>query len=207
MEHSAFYIVITTYIALIIALTGFHVPSLASNISIFRNTPEVTNYYSAGFQRIFRWPLAVRVVVFMAPLLCIYATFAWPLLVVFEVLPDADYLFPPNLWVALLLVFVGLGMVFISIAVIRKQNQQSGDSFKLHTSAIFDITRNPGLVGMYLYAFGLWWLMPSMIFLIGLTIYVLYMHFKVLMEEDFLANKFGDDYKQYVRDTARYLFV
>jgi len=88
---------------------------------------------------------------------------------------------------------------------IRKNNKQEGASFHLHTTNKFGVIRNPGLVGLYIFMLGLWLLLPSIYFLVGILIYMAHMHFKVLMEEDFLSNHYGVAYRQYFQKTKRYL--
>jgi protein-S-isoprenylcysteine O-methyltransferase Ste14 len=58
---------------------------------------------------------------------------------------------------------------------------------------------------MYFFAIGLWLTTPSMAMLAAIGVYAAHMHFKVLMEEDFLANRFGQAYTDYRLRTGRYL--
>ena len=75
----------------------------------------------------------------------------------------------------------------------------------LQTHSIFRWSRNPGLVGMYLMFLGFWLVMPSLWFALGLVVYVLHMHAKVRLEEDYLGNRFGADFTNYRDRTPRYL--
>jgi protein-S-isoprenylcysteine O-methyltransferase Ste14 len=92
-----------------------------------------------------------------------------------------------------------------AVLTIRRANSQSDDSFYLHTTGPFRWSRNPGLLGMYLFVGGLWLITPSATLLLGIVLYVAYMDFKVRMEEDFLANRFGSSYAAYRLRTGRYL--
>jgi protein-S-isoprenylcysteine O-methyltransferase Ste14 len=74
----------------------------------------------------------------------------------------------------------------------------------LHTGGLFSRMRNPGLVGLYIFIFGIWISIPSIYFLLGILFYIGYMHFKVLMEEDFLTNRYGSSYNEYISKTRRY---
>ena len=103
-----------------------------------------------------------------------------------------------------LLILVGRSLTFYSVLTIRKGNPQKDGSFKLHTDQVFQVSRNPGLAGMYLFLMGLIVTVPSIYLIGGGVIYFAHMHFKVLMEEDFLTSKFGGTYEQYKRSTGRY---
>jgi len=59
-------------------------------------------------------------------------------------------------------------------------------------------------MGLYIFLIGVWCAIPSIYFLAGIVFYMGYMHFKILMEEDFLANRYGDTYAQYMTKTKRY---
>jgi protein-S-isoprenylcysteine O-methyltransferase Ste14 len=70
---------------------------------------------------------------------------------------------------------------------------------------LFGRSRNPLLLGMYLFYAGMWVLFPTLIFAVGLVVYVLNMHFRVLLEEDFLRHHFGAPFDQYMLKARRYL--
>jgi protein-S-isoprenylcysteine O-methyltransferase Ste14 len=82
----------------------------------------------------------------------------------------------------------------------------------LVTTGIHRYSRNPGYVGWTVVIFGLclmgwsssFW---SILFLIYFIITPPYFHWTVLLEEEFLANKYGDSYREYLRSTPRYLGV
>ncbi|MFX1250927.1 MAG: methyltransferase family protein [Promethearchaeota archaeon] len=82
----------------------------------------------------------------------------------------------------------------------------------LTTTRIHRYSRNPIYVGWTFFIGGLtligWsasvW---SIIFLIYFIITIPYLHSVVLLEEAFLANKYGDSYKEYLKKTPRYLGI
>jgi protein-S-isoprenylcysteine O-methyltransferase Ste14 len=82
----------------------------------------------------------------------------------------------------------------------------------LVTTGIHRYSRNPGYVGWTVVIFGLclmgwsssFW---SILFLIYFIITPPYFHWTVLLEEEFLANKYGDSYRAYVKSASRYLGV
>ena len=199
-----FIIVLLGFASLAVELAFFHVPSVASNVNIIRKQPSVVEGYSARFRTLFQRSLLSRVTLSMLPLLPVYIVFAYPLLVAFEVFMVPFEMPELFTWCGCILLLVGRGITFGSVLIIRRQNQQKDDSFHLHTDFLFARSRNPGLLGMYVFILGVWLLMPSVQYLVGIFYYVAYMHFKVLMEEDFLEQKFGEPYLQYKTSTGRY---
>jgi protein-S-isoprenylcysteine O-methyltransferase Ste14 len=58
---------------------------------------------------------------------------------------------------------------------------------------------------MHMTLLGLFGVFPSVVLLIGFWIFLGNMHFRLLLEEDFLEGKFGDSYREYLRKTRRYI--
>jgi protein-S-isoprenylcysteine O-methyltransferase Ste14 len=105
-------------------------------------------------------------------------------------------------YLGLLIAAIGLvlvGIVFYSFA------KQRG----LATGGIQRYSRNPNYIGWTTYFLGLtiigWsgsiW---SILFLCYLIYTAAYLHWNVLHEEVFLANKYGDSYAEYMKTTPRY---
>ena len=105
----------------------------------------------------------------------------------------------------IILLIIGRMITIKSVLAIRKNNDQKGDSFQLQKTGLFKKSRNPIQVGMYIFGAGLILLFPSIFFFLGMVFYALYMHYKILIEEKFLEQKFGDSYAHYISETARYL--
>ena len=108
-----------------------------------------------------------------------------------------------------LLFFVGLtiaitGMVIVVIVFNSFANQPG-----LATGGIQRYSRNPNYIGWTIYFLGLtligWsdsiW---SIMFLLYLVYTAAYLHWNVVHEEVFLANKYGDSYREYLERTPRY---
>ena len=201
------WVIVAAYTSLLVELTSLRVPSVASALSIWRGGRPLSDGYSAKYRRIFEltriWKLVLAI-----PLLVVYAVYAYPAFVIW-LGPDllGDYLYAPGplaevLGLAMLL--TGRVLAMVTAHTIRRNNEQCGESFYLHTDGLFRWSRNPGLIGMYLFVVGIWVTMPSASLLVGILFYFLYMHFKVCMEEDFLSNKFGDQYADYLVRTRRY---
>jgi len=142
------------------------------------------------------------------PIGFIYVAYVYPLQLIFGFHFGMQLLFEPTtvmIYVACLMVLLGRYISLASVWKIRQNNEQKGDSFELHTEGFFGRFRNPGLLGLYISFLGIWLVLPQPFFAICLLVYVRYMHEKVLMEEDFLRNKFGVAYDKYYATTNRYL--
>ena len=202
-------IVGAAYLSLFIELVFLHVPSVASSRSIAAADPAVVSVHSARYQGVFALPLAVRLLLFVAPVAVIYALFAFPLVaLVTGENPLGDSLYAPgraSLVIGLCLVVGGRMLSLWSVLSLRAAGGESRDAGKLFTGGPFHRVRNPGLLGMHLFVFGLWAITPSLAMLAGILVYLLHMDFKVRMEEDFLGNYFGTEYDAYRDRTGRYL--
>jgi len=111
---------------------------------------------------------------------------------------DFGILFYPGLVVAI------VGLILVAI-VFHSFAKQPG----LAVSGIQRYSRNPNYIGWTIYFLGLtligWtgsiW---SILFLCYLIYTAVYLHWNVLHEEVFLANKYGDSYTDYLERTPRY---
>lgn len=195
------------YASLLLELTVLHVPSVASSSRIWAPRPGDTTAYSPRYRRLLRssklWKLLVSL-----PLVFVYAVFLYPIALIAtgeDLL--GDFLFQPVLLTNALAAALMLSgrVVSLTAALTLRRYVSSDNSIGLHTGGVFRWSRNPGLVGMYSFALGLWLAAPSLSLLCAILVYIAYMHFKVRMEEDYLQMRFGDAYAQYSRRTRRYL--
>lgn len=196
------------YVSLLIELVFLHVPSVASNRSIWSAKQDVVALYSDKFQWMFNLSSTLKLLIFFVPLLFIYCFFTFPALHLFGIqLVSQPRIFSVNEISNVLgmsCIIFGRLVTLSSVLTIRKDNSQQTE-FHLHTDSLFSTSRNPGLLGMYIFMTGVWLCIPSIWFLLGLLFYISYMHLKVKMEEDFLSNKFGASYRRYFNQTGRYL--
>jgi protein-S-isoprenylcysteine O-methyltransferase Ste14 len=150
----------------------------------------------------------MKIALFLPPLLAVYAVFLFPIpIALFDLQPPLGFAFEPHTairWIAIALILAGRIMTLITVASMTRADP-SPDNCSLQTSGPFRFSRNPGLAGMFMMFAGFWIALPSPIFLAGILIYVVYMDFKVRMEEDFLANRFGAEFQTYREKTSRYL--
>lgn len=208
MELIVRLLIFAAYVSILIELTILHVSSVASFRSIWAADDNVTKWYSKRYVRLFRLGKLMKLTLFLPPLLAVYAVFLFPIPIVFlDVQPPIGFVFEPNLasyWVAFALIVAGRVITLISVVSMLRE-ESSPDSWTLNTRGLFRYSRNPGLAGMFIMFVGLWVLLPSPIFLAGVLIYFAYMDFKVRMEEDFLSNRFGAEFRTYREKTSRYL--
>ena len=109
-----------------------------------------------------------------------------------------------------LLFFIGFPIFIIGLVI----GELALFSFAFHkgltTSRIHHYSRNPIYVGttiMYLGLTLMGWTESiwSIAFLIYFILTIPYFHWTVLLEEKFLIKKYGDTYKEYLKNTPRYL--
>lgn len=197
------------YSTLVIELLFFHVPSVANTQNFFKKNDHYKVPKSDFITQIYNWSKTKKILLLAIPYGLINLYFLTPF---FYFIPayydDLLLLFKANVWtnyIGNLLIISGRLITFGSMLYLRRENNQTQNSFKLHTNGIFKLTRNPGLDGMFLFFVGFGIIFPSLFIWIGLLFYVLYMQFRVKIEEEFLKQLFGQIYYQYMKNTKRFL--
>jgi protein-S-isoprenylcysteine O-methyltransferase Ste14 len=200
-------IVALGYASLLLELTVLHVPSVASTRRIWSRSPTVVEGYSPAWRGVFDFSAARKVVLFVLPVVVIWGVLLYPAVALLVGDALGDHLFaavPGTSLLAALLIVVGRAITLSSVLTLRRAGRAlNGD--RLTTRGLFRFSRNPGLVGMYLFVGGLWLTSPSLTMLCGTAVYVLYMDVKVRMEEDYLSTTAGEAYRHYRQRTPRYL--
>jgi protein-S-isoprenylcysteine O-methyltransferase Ste14 len=105
---------------------------------------------------------------------------------------------------AVLMMLVGLLMVLFSMPILglRSFGRQVG---KLHTSGLYRYTRNPQLLGGFLFMLGYALLWPSWAGAAWVAVWLLIAHLMTGAEEEHLRRRFGEAYRLYAARTPRYL--
>lgn len=201
-------VVSIAYVSLVGELAVLRVGSVASSASIWKADPMLVGRYSEKYQRLLTAGRSTKLLA-AGPLVVVYAVFAFPIVAVgFGPDPLGDYVFTPSQTselAGLALVVLGRVLALAAALVLRRREDRGNGPIALETSGPFRWSRNPGLVGMYVFVIGMWLVMPSAGFAVAIGIYAVYMDRKVRMEEDYLANAFGRRYLEYCMKTRRYL--
>ena len=197
------------YLSIVYELVVIPVPSIASTYQLFWT--EDAYDVDSLLKRVRGWRREVKVVALLLPTALSVLIYLLPLMQAFR--PNlSTSLYPINalnhplaIWIGIILAILGRVIGLSSASRIRQNNRQSGDSFELKTEGIFARSRNPVLLGMYVCFLGLLLLYPTWVMAAGFFLYVANMHFRVLLEEDFLTWKFGRNYLAYKANHRRYV--
>jgi protein-S-isoprenylcysteine O-methyltransferase Ste14 len=103
--------------------------------------------------------------------------------------------------------FLSTGLVIMFLCIYRLGILRSCglQTTELKDSSLYQVTRNPQVVGCVLYLIGFTVLWPSWFALVwGLSLLVI-LHIMVLTEEEHLSNAFGQVYDEYCKHVPRYL--
>jgi protein-S-isoprenylcysteine O-methyltransferase Ste14 len=205
-------IVYSLYLSLVIELVFFKVPSVASSYNLWSKKEDYNKEMESAKIVASEWPILKKVIFLALPILMICTTFLLPILYASGIFSisikyfwmENSAMFNMTWLVPLLIMILGRSLSFYSVLRIRRNNKQTGDSFDLKMNSIYNKSRNPIQLGMYLFAFGLILLYPAPLFICGIIFYILYMDYKIRIEEKFLLEKFGDAYAKYSSETKRY---
>ena len=203
-------------ISLLAELVLLHVPSVASVYQLVFTRNSILQFSErplpdCRLRRVMQWPLSLKILLLALPTAVSVLTGLLPVyyLLVGFCSGDSSASCQQSSKVlslaGMLLVIAGRLLTIYANLLIRKHNRQHAGSFELKTTGLFGRSRNPLLLGMYLFYAGMWVLFPTLIFAVGLVVYVLNMHFRVLLEEDFLRHHFGAPFDQYMLKARRYL--
>ena len=124
--------------------------------------------------------------------------------IIFNELVKNSYLY----YLGILLCYIGLLIFICSVASfgdswrIGIDNDNQG---KLVTNGVFKYSRNPLFLCMDIYFIGITLVYPRLIFIIMTLIFVVAVHRQILNEEKHLLNIYKEDYKNYKKQTRRYL--
>ena len=202
-------VVLSAYLSLLYELLFLHVPSVASTVRILSPHPDILANYSPRYRRLLAAHPVVKLPLFVLPIGIIFALFAFPLFTLWSGgNPLNDDVFSATTAaqaMGIALILLGRGVTLSSVVTIRSATASGQTGESLWTTGLFRWSRNPGLVGMYAFVIGLWCLTPSALMAAGIVVYIGHMHLKILMEEDFLVNRFGRAYVEYRNSTGRYL--
>ena len=198
------------YLTLLYELIGIPVPSVASTYQLLFWQDELPASKSL-LAKVRRLPLLLKILFLALPSTLVVFIYALPLIqaVVPAFARYLHFLEIAGIWwvhfAGFLLALTGRAVGLFAAWVMHYDKPQSAERFSLQTKGLFSFTRNPILFGMYLTFIGLWLLYPSWEMGIGFLLFAGNMHFRVLLEEDYLSWRFGRPYQTYLAKTRRYL--
>ncbi|MCA8956377.1 MAG: hypothetical protein KDC87_09895 [Planctomycetes bacterium] len=200
-------IVVAGYASLLLEIAFFAVPSEASARRLVcadtdgqstdseHALARARQRTTAGKLLCYGLPTAAGVLMFAIPLVAVF----WPrILEPLLPLPLPPWCRPLG---AGLLVIGRLMTAAASLQLRRAQRADAG----LVPGGVFGVSRNPILVGGYVFYLGILCIFPCLVLLLGLPLHVWSMHRRVLMEESHLRSRFGPEYSAYVAAVPRYL--
>jgi len=111
--------------------------------------------------------------------------------------------------------WVGVGLCLVGVLILVLSLVSFGNSFRvgidvdkpgrLVTTGIFGVSRNPIYVGFFLFLVGQFLVFPNWIPLCYLVGGALLFHRQVLREEEFMRQRYGQEYLEYCSRVRRYL--
>jgi len=112
---------------------------------------------------------------------------------------------------------IGAGLSALGLLIFAMAYVSFGDSWRvgfdvkkpgaLVTSGVFSVSRNPIYLCLDLWFIGTFLINGTLIFLIFAVLAVAAMHWQIRQEETFLTNLYGQAYRDYCRQTGRYVSV
>jgi len=205
MEDFKFVILCVAYFSLLVELVFFPVPSVASTYQLVL-VDKTHKRTKSRLNTIKDWPIWKKLLILFIPVLINVTVFLLPFFFSLNII-EWDMILNQHFFTALGVIFLlsGRSMTFFSVIQIKKINKSIDHQKYLHQKGWFRWSRNPGLLGMYIFILGVWLLYSQLLFLVGIIFYIFFMHFKILLEEEYLMEKFGEKYQQYLKQTRRYL--
>jgi protein-S-isoprenylcysteine O-methyltransferase Ste14 len=195
-------VVLLFYISLIIELCSYSIPSVVSTKNLLSKNKHTLQL--SRFRNVLEWSKAKKICVLGLPLTFVYLLHALPLYLLYQIYtsnfePYYSFLF----YVGLMLVILGRLLSHFYLYEIRAIKSRVFKDFV--AEGVFRWSRNPGLLSLYISFLGFFLIYPSILFLVSYVVYLLHMHFRVIMEEDHLSNVHGSKYLNYLKKVRRYL--
>ena len=76
---------------------------------------------------------------------------------------------------------------------------------KLVTSGLFSISRNPIFLGIMIANIGVFIVIPNAFTLLIISLSTISINTQIRLEEEFLRNEFGEEYKEYSKKVRRWI--
>ncbi len=211
MELTIIILICLYYLSILLEIVLIPVPSVASTYQLVFPSDEIRAVLQPDslLFKIQQWGWPTKIVVVILPYMISTLAYCWPLVFIF--LDKMGYLhLDLNSYVGwmvlgIALLVVGRWITLSSTWAIRQNNSQEGGEFDLKTEGIFRRSRNPIALGLHVGMLGMNLIFPSVYFALATVVYLCNIHFRILLEEDFLLHMFREEYPVYLSKTRRYL--
>jgi protein-S-isoprenylcysteine O-methyltransferase Ste14 len=114
-----------------------------------------------------------------------------------------------------MLIIIGIALLVLALIWVLVAQLQMGDSWRIGIDdksesalvqhGLFGISRNPIFLGMLIMLIGLLLILPTAATLAVTALGFVLIHVQVRLEEDFLAKKYGEDYRKYQMSVRRWI--
>lgn len=114
-----------------------------------------------------------------------------------------------------ILTWIGFGLVHLAFLIIFIAQRNMANEWRigidnenkvnLITKGMFGISRNPIFLGVIIVFLGLFFIIPNLITAIILVAGVIVIQVQVRLEEEFLLNQLGNEYKEYMTKVKRWI--
>lgn len=111
--------------------------------------------------------------------------------------------------------FAGLFVGLLGLMLCRVAQVTIGKSWRvgidsdakpgLVTNGVYKWIRNPTYTGLYLVCSGVYIALPSLLLMYWLLAFFISMEFQVRCEEEYLETMYGDEYRDYLKTSKRYI--
>jgi len=204
LEKLVIFSIVFFYVSLFVELFFYNIPSVVTTKNILNSNFVEIEYFSKSIREFLAWPMSKKILVFVIPMIFIYVLHVLPAYLLIEIFYYEAFAIKMSIlgYLGIALVVVGRIISHLYLNAIQKIKKETQEGFV--NNGIFKLSRNPGLLGLYISFLGFIVIKPMPLFIICFVVYVFYMHFKVKMEEDYLNNKHGDEYNGYLQKTRRY---
>jgi protein-S-isoprenylcysteine O-methyltransferase Ste14 len=106
-------------------------------------------------------------------------------------------------------IFTTVSLILLSKTLFDFKNSlrfgtYSNNLGELITTGIFSVSRNPFFISIELYFIGIALLLTTPFFIAIALLSIISIHFYILKEEKFLADNYGEAYKNYAKNVRRY---
>ena len=110
---------------------------------------------------------------------------------------------------------IGWGLLIVSIIMVWIAQSQMANSWrigideknktKLVTSGLFSFSRNPSFLGIMIANIGVFIVIPNAFTLLIISLSTISINTQIRLEEEFLRNEFGEEYKEYSKKVRRWI--